>query len=156
MKNTDNIHTIYFDLDGTVYDLYTRADWLARLTTLADPTVYDEPDALMYDAADLADTLDRLVAAGYRIGVVTWLAKDATPAYAKVTRKVKRDWVKRYLPQVTEFHAVRYGTPKHRVVNTPGVLVDDDATNRARWTRGATIDATQNILPALQALTMSV
>lgn len=143
--------TIFFDLDGTLYDLYTRDAWLARLTTLADPTVYNE-DALMYDRDALMDTLDALIAAGYRIGIITWLAKDASADYAKVTRRVKRAWVRENIPQATEIHAVRYGTPKHHLVRGHAVLVDDDATNRARWTKGATIDATENILPALQAL----
>ena len=146
--------TIYFDLDGTVYDLYSQPDWLERITTLADPTAYANEDATMVDMVALQDTLLDLVEAGFEVGVVTWLAKDASAAYDKAVRAVKRDWIKKFLPMATEVHIVRYGTPKHRVIKNRenAIIVDDNAEVRESWTRGLTIDATQDILEPLQNL----
>ena len=154
MKNTENKPTIYFDLDGTVYDLYNQPDWLERITTLADPTAYANEDATMVDMVALQDTLLALVDAGYSIGVVSWLAMDASAEYDKAVRAVKRDWVKKFLPMATEVHIVRYGTPKHRVINNRenAIIVDDNAEVRESWSRGLTIDATKDILEPLREL----
>jgi hypothetical protein len=160
MKNTNNKPTIYFDLDGTVYPLYQQDEWLPRITVDLDPTAYAADDTLV-PADTLMDTLTALVEAGYSIGVISWLANGipaeypvvaADPAYAKAVRATKRAWVRKYMPQATEVHIVKYGTPKHSVVRNAGILVDDNAGVRAKWNRGATIDATQNMIADLQAL----
>ena len=146
--------TIYFDLDDTVYDLYHRMLWLDRITILADPSVYEEKDANIYARDEFIALLDALVAAGYKLGVVSWLAKGGTQDYNNAVREVKRAWVKAFMPQVTEIHIVKYGTPKHHVINDKGnaILVDDVEEVRAAWHHGHTIDASDNIIPALIAL----
>lgn len=140
MKNTTDTQTIYFDLDGTLYDLYGQDGWLERITTLADPTAYANDAATMLD-------MDALHAAlrGRRVGVITWLARNATPEYAKATRRVKREWIRKHLPEATEIHIVKYGTPKHRIAKSDGILVDDDATVRAAWNRGMAIHPSEFI-----------
>lgn len=150
MKNT-NDNTIYFDLDGTLYDLYAQPNWLERITTQEDTSAYSA-DALVYDRVELADCLTRLCNAGFAVGVVSWLAGGASREFDSAVRRVKREWVKKNLPMATEVHIVKYGTPKHRVVNVKNaILVDDNAEVRAAW-KGLTIDATQNIIPALEGL----
>jgi len=143
--------TIYFDLDGTLYDLYGQPAWLDRLHA-SDPSAY-AADALMVDADAFHATLDNLVAAGYAIGVITWLARGASQEYKTATRRVKKAWIHKHLPHATEIHMVAYGTPKHRIAkNRPAILVDDNAEVREAWTLGATIDATQDLVAALQSL----
>lgn len=145
----DKTATIYFDLDGTVYPLYSQPDWLPRITTLADPSAY-AAEVTIPDAAALMDVLLSLVTAGWKIGVVSWLAKGASEDYNKAVRAVKREWVKKFLPMATEVHIVKYGTPKHQIVSDPhGIIVDDDAGVRAAW-KGQTIDGTQDIIAALR------
>jgi len=152
MKNTENKPTIYFDLDGTVYDLYGTPDWLERITTLADPTAYSDGDALVC-MDTLHDTLTALVNAGYRVGVVSWLAKGASAEYNRLVRRVKRAWVRENLPLASEVHIVKYGTPKHRVVNDKrGILVDDNAEVRESWKGLLTINAEGDIIEALRIL----
>ena len=150
MKKTT---TIFFDLDGTVYPLYQQPAWLDRITTLADPSVYAVEDTLV-SAVKLNETLIALVHAGYSIGVISWLAGGASPEYAKASRTAKREYVKKFLPMVTEMHIVAFGTPKHRTIrnNPAAILVDDNAEVRTAWTHGETIDPTKNLLESLQNL----
>jgi 5'(3')-deoxyribonucleotidase len=153
MKKGNNMKpTIYFDLDGTLYDLYGQEDWLPRLRA-SDPTAYAVEDTL-HDAAVLLDTMLALVAAGYTIGIVTWLSMGATPEYDKAVRAVKREWIKRFVPMATEVHIVKYGTPKHQIVNdkADAILVDDNTEVLSKWTLGQTIHADENLIAALQAL----
>lgn len=158
----DSKPTIFFDLDGTVYPLYTQKDWLPRITTLADASVYGV-EATMVDAAELLEVLCELVEAGYRIGVISWLAKWTSesgenlpldPAYAKACRTEKRVWARKFLPMATEIHVVKYGTPKHSTIrnNPHAILVDDVAEVRAAWCHGLTIDPTKNLIKRLRSL----
>jgi hypothetical protein len=56
------------------------------------------------------------------------------------------------MPAVTEFHCVKYGTPKHRVAKIKNsVLVDDNSNVRESW-NGITVNASENILPQLKVL----
>jgi hypothetical protein len=156
--------TIYFDLDGTLYNLYGIPNWLERITIDLDPTAYaDESDeALLVDMAELHEALYALMNKGYEIGVISWLAGGATlpdgsmgeadAAYSKAVRSVKREWVSKFLPMATEVHVVKYGTPKHRVARNKGIIVDDHAGVREAWTRGAAIDATDNLIESLWRL----
>jgi len=141
--------TIYFDLDGTVYPFYQQPAWLPRITTWADPTIYTIEDTLV-DAVALYEVCLDLIAKGHTIGVISWLAGGASDEYKKATRRIKRDWIKKFLPMATEIHIVQFGTPKHRVAKNAGILVDDNAEVRAAWTRGDTIDATGDIIAALR------
>jgi 5'(3')-deoxyribonucleotidase len=150
MKNNNN-NTIYFDLDGTLYDLYSQPQWLERITTEQDASAYSA-DASLYNGMELADIASRLCRAGFAIGVISWCADGATREFNSAVRRVKREWVKKNLPMASEVHIVKYGTPKHYVAyNKNGILVDDNAEVRAAW-KGLTIDASQNILPALRGL----
>jgi hypothetical protein len=151
MKNATDKPTIYFDLDGTIYDLYGVVDWLPRLRA-SDPTPYCEGAALV-DLVALHETLCDLIAEGYTVGVVSWLARGATAAYDKAVRATKRAWIRENLPTASEVHIVRYGTPKHRIVNNSnGILIDDETANLTNWTRGATIKADENLVETLRSL----
>jgi hypothetical protein len=163
MKNTDNKPTIYFDLDGTLYDLYGMPDWLQRITALEDASAYASEDALLVDMVALHEVLYALMAQGYTIGVITWLA-NGIPAHAPVVapakdyatrvRAAKRDWISKFLPMATEVHIVRYGTPKHYLPNnkSDAIIVDDNSGVRAAWTHGEAIDATENLIESLRGL----
>lgn len=121
--------TIYFDMDGTIADLYGPRDWLERLL--------EGDESLYSDAKPLGDTrqlLMRLKRAGYRVGVVSWLAKSSTRAFDARVRAAKVRWLYRNFPQLDEVHIVRYGTPKRSCVHDKqGILIDDEAGNVDRW-----------------------
>ena len=109
----DNVKAIYFDLDGTLADLYGVSDWENRLRS-SNPTPYKFASPLV-DMSELNDVLEQLSECGVVIGVISWLAMGSTKEYDKQVRKEKKRWIEQFLPTVTEIHLVRYGTPKHYV-----------------------------------------
>ena len=79
--------TIWFDMDGTIADLYSVENWLPMLRAY-DPSPYmlAKPRVRL---STLAYMLNRLRAKGYRVGVISWGSKCSTPAYdAAVTAAV--------------------------------------------------------------------
>lgn len=141
---------IYFDLDGTLYNLYNQPNWLEQVTQENEQVFCD--GGALYDLQELQELLDRLRKKGYVIGVITWLPKDATRDYRKKVRDVKRQWIDNNLRNVDEVHIVKYGTPKHLVRNVENsILVDDDEQVRKQW-QGMTIDATKNIIQQITEL----
>lgn len=142
---------IVFDMDGTIADLYGVENWLEGLRAeMVFPYVEAAP---MYDMAELADLLNELKELGYIIAVTSWLAMGGTQEYNNRVRKAKRAWLKAYDFPYDETHLVKYGTPKHYV--TKGdfqILVDDNEEIRNKWTKGATINANENIMDELRKL----
>ena len=148
------MNAIYFDMDGTVYDLYGVDGWLEMLNA-EDISAY-KCGTPICDMAKLNAILERFIALGFVIGVVTWTAMNGSREFNKATRKVKLEWVRENMPTVTEFHCVKYGTPKHKVAKIKNaVLVDDNSAVRDAW-NGYTVDANKNILVQLEALLKEV
>lgn len=144
------MQAIYFDMDGTVYDLYGVDGWLYMLH-MENVAAY-ECGKPMYNMKELNAILEQFVALGIVIGVVTWSAMNGSKEFNRETRKAKKAWINKYMPAVTEFHCVKYGTPKHKVAKIKNsVLVDDNSDVRESW-NGITVDANENILPQLKAL----
>lgn len=133
---------ICFDMDGTIADLYAVPDWLEKLRA-EDATPYrDAPP--MWDMARLREALIALADDGWEIRVISWLAKDSTPAYKKAVRTAKREWLTRYNFPANKVHLVAYGTTKANAIRnagaTPGILIDDNKKVRDGWSMGAAID----------------
>ena len=139
---------IYFDMDGTIADLYGVQGWLEDLIA-GETRPYAEAKPLV-NMNRLARRLNLLQKAGYEIGIITWLSKNGTEAYNKAVAEVKKAWLKKHLATVewNEIHIVPYGTPKQNFCKTPlDVLFDDEERNRTNWT-GKAYDV-QNILEIL-------
>lgn len=127
--------TIFFDMDGTIADLYGVENWLDYLIA---------SDALPYEIAkplirlnSLARILNRLQKQGYKVGVISWLAKNSDTAYDEKVTKAKKEWLKKHLTSVNfdEIHIVKYGTPKQTFAKTENdILFDDEKKNREDWT----------------------
>ena len=143
--------TIYFDMDGTIADLYGVAGWLEMLNAF-DPTPYAEAVPLLR-LCSLARVLNRLQREGYKIGIVSWLSKANNAEYNEAVTAAKIEWINRHLPSVSfdEIKIVPYGTPKTSVVNDPdGILFDDEENNRINWA-GTAYDV-HNIIEVLRGL----
>lgn len=143
---------IYFDMDGTIADLYNVPDWLAKLTTSNVTPYYEALPIGNYE--ELKDTLKELKKCGYHLGVISWCAKGGSKEYNQATRKAKKAWLEKYYHGIfEEVHIVKYGTPKHRAVSRSGILIDDSQEVRQKW-GSRSIDATdfQNILKNLKIL----
>lgn len=147
MMNT----TIYFDMDGTIANLYGVENWLDYLRN-NDETPYTIAEPLVR-LASLARVLNNLQRKGYKIGIISWLAKNSSTDYDEKVTKAKRAWLNKHLHSVTfdEINIVTYGTPKQRFAKTNNdILFDDEAKNRNDWT-GKAFDVT-NIIETLRGL----
>lgn len=143
---------IYFDMDGTIADLYAVENWLPRLRD-KDATPYLEAKP-MCDMTILSELLTKAKAQGYGIGIITWLSKGATKAYKKAIKQAKKQWLNNYLGvELDEAHFIQYGTRKDYVAkDKQGLIFDDDERVRAKW-RGTAINPTeQNIIEVLQEI----
>ena len=142
---------IYFDMDGTIADLYGYENWL-NLLREENTTPYEECGVLV-DIEELRQVLNEFLKMGITLGIISWGAMNGSREYCKRTRKAKIDWCEKYFPNVfTEYHVVKYGTPKHYVRKIKdSILVDDNKDVRNAW-RGETIDATKDIVGLLRTL----
>ena len=151
------MNAIYFDMDGTIADLYNVNGWLEKLQA-SDVTPYQDAAPLV-DMRELLDICEKFAALGFVIGVISWTAKNGTKEYNKAVRAAKRAWLDAHFPCVDELHVVKYGTPKHRTAKIKGaILVDDNADVRKAWERyteeNCTVDASnpRDLLKNLQNL----
>ena len=127
--------TIFFDMDGTIADLYGVENWLDYLIAL-DTLPYAIAKPLL-KLNSLARILNRLQREGYRIGVISWLSKSGTEEYNNAVAEVKKNWLKKHLASVhfDEINIVKYGTPKQMFARTENdILFDDEEKNRDNWT----------------------
>lgn len=147
---------IYFDMDGTVADLYGTEKWLENLVNERAGTFADL--APMVDMVELRKVCGELMLQGWQFGVITWLPMQASKEYEEVCAREKREWANKYLPWITEFYAQTYGVPKqYAPVKRAGrmVLVDDNDEVREMWTTAVqrtAIDAKGNIVEELKKL----
>ena len=126
--------TIWFDMDGTIADLYGVKDWLPKLRN-HDATPYVDAMPLIR-LCTFARVLHKLQDKGYYIGIISWLSKDKSVSYAEEVTKAKEKWLAQHLPSVfwDEIHIIPYGTPKSTYARAKDILFDDEFNNREEWT----------------------
>lgn len=147
---------IYFDMDGTVYNLYGMENWLEMLRneekgafTLGKPLV---------DMDKLKRVCIELIGIGYQIGIITWLPMGASLEYSEVCTKEKREWAEENMPYISEFYALEYGTPKQYAPARRAAemwLIDDSKEVRKMWVtekQRKAIDANNDIIKALERI----
>lgn len=141
---------IYFDMDGTIADLYGVEGWLDDLIA-ENVRPYAEAKPLL-NLSLLARYIHKAQRMGYTVGVISWLSKSGTPEYNEAVTAVKREWLAKHLPSVEwdEIHIVKYGTPKSTCRTCPGILFDDEQRNLDEWGAGAVIAS--NLLEILRSL----
>lgn len=145
-------HTIYFDMDGTIADLYAVENWQAKLED-GEVSPYSEA-APMVNMFELNRLLAAAARMGYRLGVISWLSKEATQDYKKAIRKAKKQWLENYLDVIfDEIHLVKYGARKDQIAkDKKGILFDDDEQVRKNW-KGIAINPEEiNIIDFLKFL----
>ena len=141
---------IWFDMDGTIADLYGVADWLPAL--IAEETRPYEIARGLGNLALIARLLKKVQANGHKVGIISWTSKGGSDEYNARVATAKRAWLARHLPSVKwdEVRVVRYGTNK-RTACGGGILFDDEKPNRETWGEGAHEPA--EIVEVLKALT---
>lgn len=143
--------TIYFDMDGTIADLYGYNNWLQELRA-ANPAPY-RGAAPLQQLQPLARRLNKLQAKGYKLGIISWLSKTSTPQYDEEVTKAKLWWLEKHLHSVKwdKIFIVKYGTPKENYCFSENdILFDDEEQNRKNWT-GKAYDESQ-IMEILKAV----
>ena len=143
--------TIYFDMDGTIANLYAVENWLPKLRN-EDASPYAEAEPLVR-LATLARLLNKLQRNGHKIGIVSWLAKNSTENYDIKVTNAKIEWLNTHLKSVQfdEIKIDKYGTPKSTMVDdVNGILFDDEEPNRNEW-KGKAFDV-DNIIEILKGI----
>lgn len=142
---------IYFDMDGTIADLYGVDRWLDYLC--AEQTKPYRDAKPLVNMRQLAKALNTLQAQGWKIGIISWLAKTGSENYNARVTMTKKKWLAKHLGSVRfdEIKIAKYGTPKQTLAdNALGILFDDEQQNRDNWI-GEAHDV-NNILEVLAAL----
>ena len=123
---------IWFDMDGTIANLYGVENWLEYL--LKEDTFPYANAKPMLNFSLLARFLNRLQAQDWKLGIISWTSKSGSETYNAAVETAKRVWLTRHLPSVEwdEIRVVRYGTNKYKVCGG-GILFDDEARNREEW-----------------------
>lgn len=142
---------IFFDMDGTLNKFYEVINWLLKLRAF-DPSPYEDA-AVNLNMSLLARYLHILQEKGYKIGIISWLAKESNETYDAEVSSIKNKWLKLHIGSV-EFDAiyiVPYGVPKHSLrKSTHDILFDDSTPIRIDW--GLNAYPPEQILSVLKAL----
>ena len=126
--------TIWWDMDGTIANLYAVENWLPKLRA-EDPTPYAEAEVL-WNMSQLARLMNRVQMMGYKLGIISWTSKGGSESYNELVKQAKLGWLKKHLASVNwdSICVVSYGTPKSLVMNTEDdILFDDEEPNRDAW-----------------------
>ena len=140
---------IWFDMDGTIADLYGVEGWLDYLVN-SNPYPYANAKPLVNMSA-LARLLNALQKNGWKIGVISWLSKNSNEDYDKAVTNAKEKWLATHLKSVKfdSIQIVKYGTPKYTLGS--GILFDDEDRNREAWGKNAyDVDDILGVLKALK------
>lgn len=127
--------SIFFDMDGTIADLYGVDGWLDDLRAeCVRPYAEAKP---LVNLSRLARRLNQLIANGYSVNIISWTSRGGSPEYNKAVAETKLEWLNKHLPSVKwdNVFIIAYGTPKSTCGH--GVLFDDEKPNRDEWGAGA-------------------
>lgn len=146
--------TIWFDMDGTIADLYGVENWLDYLLS-GDAYPYANAKPLI-SMNLLARYLNKLQKLGFKIGIISWLAKGSNKEYDEKVKEAKKAWLSKHLKNVNfnQINIVSYGYGKYNFCTSKeDILFDDEEKNRSEWTGKAyNVD---NILNTLKGLAVA-
>lgn len=129
---------MYFDMDGTLVNLYAVKDVFKRLDN-NDATPYREAPEIPEYVQMLRDAKNM----GYRIGIITagsrfppGTSEEVKDKMNKETEENKKKWLEEHglMPFIDTFQFVPYGVSKYDVAeDKTGILVDDDEKVLRTW-----------------------
>lgn len=126
---------IFFDMDGTIANLYGVENWLEYIIARNEKPYLEAEVMLNMNA--LARRLNTLKNKGYEIGIISWLAKNSTDDYDEKVTNAKKTWLKKHLASVKfdTIEIVKYGYAKETFITGENdILFDDEKPNRDAWT----------------------
>ena len=135
---------IWFDMDGTIADLYGVENWLEMLIA-HDETPYAIAKPIV-NLSVLARLMNKVQRKGFEICIVSALAKDSTAEYDERVRNEKIKWLANHLKSVhfDEIRFVPYWYTKNDVNTGTDVLFDDEERHLEKWT-GTAVHASKMI-----------
>ena len=135
---------IWFDMDGTIVDLYGVENWLEMLIA-HDETPYAIAKPIV-NLSVLARLMNKAQRKGFEICIVSALAKDSTTEYDERVRNAKIKWLANHLKSVhfDEIRFVPYWYTKNDVNTGADVLFDDEERHLEKWT-GTAVHASKMI-----------
>ena len=86
-----NEKTLWFDMDGTIANLYGVDGWLSYLKN-EDVLPYKKA-SLLYEKKELIELLQEVKSHGYNIGIISWTSKNSSLDYSNRVRKAKIEWL---------------------------------------------------------------
>ncbi len=128
------MRTIWWDMDGTIANLYAVENWLPMLQA-EDTTPYTEAK-VMWNMSQLARLMNQVQKLGYKLGIISWTSKGGSDLYNIAVDTAKREWLDTHLASVNfdYVYIVKYGTPKSLVMqDEDDILFDDEEPNRDAW-----------------------
>lgn len=142
---------IWFDMDGTIADLYGVENWLEMLIA-HDETPYAIAKPIV-NLSVLARLMNKVQRKGFGICIVSALAKDSTAEYDEKVRNAKIKWLANHLKSVhfDEIRFVPYWYTKNDVNTGADVLFDDEERHLEKWT-GTAVHASK-MIETLKAIT---
>lgn len=125
---------IWFDMDGTIADLYGVDGWLEMLRAF-DPTPYATAKPLVNLSA-LARLIHKVQRNGFEVCIVSALSKTSTADYDEKVKTAKLGWLKKHLASVhfDEIRFVPYTFTKNDVNSGNDILFDDEERHLTAWT----------------------
>ncbi len=141
MRNTHDlkgqggkVKKIYFDMDGTVADLYGTDGWLEKIRS-EESGLFENLEP-MYDMLKIECLCLDMIEQGTSINVITWTPMFASSEYIAQVAEEKRKWLAQYMPYVSEIHILEYGTPKQFAPTKKAkemILIDDNKEVCEMW-----------------------
>lgn len=123
---------LYFDMDGTLVDLYREDSWLLHI--LEESTASFEKARPIGNMSRLARLLNKLQRAGWELNIITWLPRGSSEEYQQRVTRAKAQWLHQHLRSVQWDCVImtEYGINKATQA-VGGILFDDDISNRFAW-----------------------
>lgn len=127
---------ITFDLDGTIFDLYGKSNWLEMLRN-EEGGAFEGDMLPEVDKNQFMTIVNKLLALGVHFDVVTWLPMGATKQYEWTCAEEKKAWCAKHLPFINKgsIRCVTYGVPKQKIATPAGrmYLIDDNSQICSEW-----------------------
>ena len=126
--------TLWFDMDGTLADLYGVDGWLDKLRVF-DPSPYADATPLL-NMSKLAYALNRAQEKGWKLGIISWSSKVSTAEYDLAVARAKKRWLNIHLTSVSwDYIFIKeYGYDKSIVAcSNYDILFDDEEKNLQSW-----------------------
>ena len=158
--------SIWFDMDGTIAELYKVEGWLEALRS-NDWSVYSKC-VPRHNYQRINAAIEALIENGWQVGVITWASKGI--GWSKELREIaeiKYSWLRRFFPALAEgnFACIPYGYSKADFLEEMddiyevSYLVDDNKEVRQEWrshsceyVKFKTINASRSFVRELEGL----